>query len=136
MSMTPKQAFKLAFLQHLVDRGYTMDEVRAATAEAVEKTAGLGDMASNTWNLGLDAVRSLGNTAKGVGLIGALTAPPLIGAGLGYGAAKLTDWDDVDAEESKKRELIELYRRHTQQAKLNRVAKLRREGRQPTFSRI
>lgn len=134
--LTPAQAFKLAFLQDCAARGLSLEQIRHAVKEAAAKTASLTDLATRPYNAAFDALGSLGSTAKLVGGLGLIAGPPLLGAGLGYGAAKLTDWDDMDAEEAKKRELIETYRRFAAQARQNRAAKERRLAREPSFSRI
>ncbi len=136
MPLTPKLAFKLAFLDACLDQGRTLEEVREAARTAVEKTAGLSDLVTRPYNMAFDALSNLGSTGKSLGMIGLLAGPPAIGAGLGYGAAKLTDWDDMDAAEAKKRELIEQYQRFALQAKLNVAARQRRQAREPSFSRI
>ncbi len=137
MPLTPKQAFKLAFLNACLDQGLTLAEVKSLVkAAAAKQAAGVLETLLRPVNMAMDGISNLGSTAKLVGGIGLLAAPPAIGAGLGYGAAKLTDWDDMDAEEAKKRELIDTYRRFSNQAQLARAARLRREQRQPSFSRI
>lgn len=136
MSMTPAQAFKLAFLQDCANRGLTMEQIREAVKAAVVKTAGLTDLVTRPYNAAFDALGNLGSTAKFVGGLGLIAGPPVLGAAAGYGAAKLTDWDDMDTEEAKKRELIDMYRRYSLQAKQNAAAKQRRLAREPSFSRI
>lgn len=136
MSMTPDQAFKLAFLQTCAESGMTMPEIEAAVADAVEKTAGLTDFLSKPYDAAFDAATSLGNTAKLVGGAGLLLGPPLAGAAAGYGAAKLTDIDDMDTEEAKKRELIDQYRLLAASALRNREARQRREGRPIRYARV
>ncbi len=136
MAISPKQAFKLAFLKSLVDSGLTLDEVKSRVKEAADKTAALTDFVTRPYNAAWDGLAHMGTFAKNMGLLGAIVAPPALGGLAGYGAAKLTDLDDMDADEAKQRELIELYNRHAVQARLNRASKLRRASRQPSFSRI
>ena len=118
--LTSRQAFKAGFLHRCIRDGLTL---RDAT-EIVEKAASIADTLVGLPGKAVDlAGKTLDNVwpvAK-TGLIGAAAAPPIIGAGLGYGLAKATDIDDTDVDEVKKREIIDELHRQTETLKRERA---------------
>ena len=110
--LTDREAFKSAFIARCIEEGFTTPaQVHTQVKQALdsfkpqEKKAFLGG-----------AVDALSNAA-GWAIPVAAAAPPMIGAGLGYAAARAGDVDDADVSEMKRQELIDELRRHTRQAR-------------------
>lgn len=122
--MSPKDAFKVGFLSRCVEEGRSIEEIPPLVKAALEKVAFLKDL--------LGGAKSLGSTALSVGAPMALAAPPLLGGVAGYTAAKLTDVDDTDVNEIKKRELIEELQRQTDRLTRERAIRDYRQQRQKT----
>lgn len=122
MPLTPREAFKVGFLSRCVEEGLDADQIRERVKSALDKLA---------FEIpGADVPGKLVDFAKGVGLTGlswglplALAGPPIVGGLGGYALAKATDVGDADAGEIKKRELVDEYRRQTDQ--LNRETQVR-----------
>ena len=130
MSITTRDAFKVGFLQQCAELGLSMTETEKLACDMAEMSKqgdGPGVIKSlydSTLGPGVKAVAEIpgkviggltdavgGLTRDGVNkaFYGALLAPPLIGAGAGYGASKFLDIDDDDVEAMRERELIETY---------------------------
>jgi hypothetical protein len=114
--LTPKEAFKVNFLQKCAEEGLTLEEVHEGVKELLEQEKRafpgeglLGKAVENIMGAGRDAAGLATRTA----LIGGLVAPPALGFGTGYMLGKSTDVSDEDAAELKKRQLIAEYRRLT-----------------------
>lgn len=120
--LTEREVFKAAFLSHCADQGMDMVETATAVKEAQTKLSALSDLITTPVNTMWDGVKSMGGLAKNVGIIGALGLPLAAGAGIGYGAAALTDVNDEDVEETKLKELIDEHRRLAQRARMNAAA--------------
>lgn len=113
--MTPQQRFRFGFLSRCAEEQLPMDEVRSRVKvarqllgkEAMSFDPGkvLKGMAS------LAVAPRLYTAALGAG------AATLGGAGLGYGAAKLQE-KDVDPEDAKRQELVAVYKRYADQARM------------------
>lgn len=118
--LTPKESFRLGFLLRCAEEGCSpaeiQDRVKLAHVvrglvlqekQAVAPTSTLGAL----WNLGSTVgMAPLHAAAIGIGGAG------LLGAGVGYGAAKLQD-EEVDPEEAKRQELIAAYKMQADRAR-------------------
>lgn len=109
--LSDRQAFKAAFLHRCVDAGLTLPEIYQTIKQANALLDAGGSAAKSvigkTMDLGGQALSAL--ASKGLPL--ALAAPPVIGGLAGFTASRLTDVDDTDVSEMKRRELIAEYRR-------------------------
>jgi hypothetical protein len=124
--MTPKEAFKYAFLLRCAEEGLTADEAEARAARGLEKHAegGLMDtfgkgLISNTLSGAKDFVMSAPGTVAGWAGSGlGLAGLGLAGAGAlgGYGLAKMQE-GDVDPGEVQREELIAAYRTQAELAR-------------------
>jgi hypothetical protein len=115
MPLTPAQAFKIGFLQHCAERGYSMEETHSLVKQAIQhkKSAGIKDL----W----DVATGLAST----GAIAGLAAPVALGAAGGYTAAKLPSMTDKNlVEEAKQDEIVGEYERLADEAR--RRARLKR----------
>lgn len=120
--LSPKDAFKVGFLERCVEQGMGPAEMLAAVktaSDVFEKRGFLGDLLGKT----VDVAKGVGGAALGYGLPLALAAPVVGGGALGYGLARATDIDDTDVDEIKSREIIEEYAR--QAAKLRQQKDVR-----------
>jgi hypothetical protein len=110
--MTPREAFKYAFLLRCAEEGLTVEQAQERAALGLEKRGFIGDLMSGIGSGLVGAVTgapgALLTTAKYTVPLG-LGAMALGGAGLGYGAAKLQE-GDIDPEEVQREELISAYR--------------------------
>ena len=115
--MTPQQRFRFGFLSRCAEERLTMDEVRARVKFAhdrlQEKTALDGSSLANALKGALNFTAAPWIYSTGIGGAGAL----LGGAGLGYGAAKLQE-QSVDPEDAKRQELVAVYKRYADQARM------------------
>lgn len=144
--MNARQRFKVAVLQKLIGDGFTLDEILLhvkSAADHLEKQAAsptLGGLAMSGLTSAGGALFGAGKTIGGhlgnLGVLGAVAGPPLLGAGAGALAAKMTDSGGVDPEEAKTLELIDRYRQLTGQAHINADLRRRKHGERPRFSRI
>jgi hypothetical protein len=117
--MTPREAFKYAFLLRCAEEGLTADEAEARAARGLEKQADGWGAAKDILGGAKDVImgapslagRLLGSGAAigGVGAIGA-------GALTGYGLAKMQE-GDVDPQEVQREELIAAYRTQAELAR-------------------
>ena len=129
MDVTAKEAFRLGFLARCAEEGLTGERLDTRIKSAAEKqslgwllpAAGLAAAGIGT----AAALRGgLHDLASGAGtLAGLIPAGGLIaGAGLGYGAAKLTEPNITD-DDIKAQELADTYRIYADKAKANRRAR-------------
>jgi len=117
--LTDRQNFKLAFMSRCIEDGITTPaEIHERVKRAIdelnngpEKQALVGEV--------LDFAGRLGGMALPI----AFAAPPVLGAGAGYLAARATDVDDADIEEVKRQELIDELRRQTAKARRRHAVK-------------
>jgi hypothetical protein len=133
MDVTAKEAFRLGFLARCAEEGLTGDHLEARIKSAAEKkswwwtipAAGAATLAGGSLLRGgiHDAVSGAGTLA---GLIPA--GGLLAGAGLGYGAAKLTEPNITD-DDIKSQELADTYRIYAEKARANRRARQYRVAR-------
>lgn len=117
--LTEKEAFKVGFLYKCADAGLTQEETiqAAKCAEAFLKQADVQDFLTKPYNVAWDIAANTGKSLGNIGVAGLLLGPGAIGAGLGAGAAAITDVDDTDVAAIKQQELIDEYNR--QKALLN-----------------
>ncbi len=116
MPLTKREAFKVAFLERCAQEGLSLEEINDRLDVALLKIAGFTDFLKVPWEKAWDVAGKTMDTAKNVGLVGMGVAPFAVGSLLGAGAAKLTDARDLDADETKKYELLSELRRLTHQA--------------------
>ena len=114
--LSPREAFKVGFLRRCANEGLTTEETHARIKQANEliKEAGIQDFLTRPYNTLWDVIggvgKEVGTTAKNLALLGAVGLPIGAGFGAGYGLSKLTDIDEDDVEEAKKKELIREYK--------------------------
>lgn len=142
--MNARQHFKLAVLNLLADRGLTLDEIKQevkTAADRLEKQAGpiwtaiKASLPGASESLVGNTLGGIKELFKNVGTAG-LVAPPAIGAGLGYAAAKLTESGGPDVEDANDMESISHYHQLAQQARRNAELHRRQREVRPSFSRI
>lgn len=134
MDVTAKEAFRLGFLARCAEEGLTGEHLNTRIKSAAEKQSwlplalGLGTAALGGAALARGGVRDL---ASGAGVLaGLIPAGGLMaGAGLGYGAAKMTEPNITDSD-IKAQELADTYRIYAEKAKANRRARQYRVARQ------
>jgi len=118
--MTPREAFKYAFLLRCAEEGLTADEAEARAARGLEKRADGWDFAKSMLGGAKDLVTGVvapaaghllggGTALAGLGAIG-------LGGAAGYGLAKMQE-GDVDPEEVQREELIAAYRTQAELAR-------------------
>lgn len=112
--MSPREAFKAGFLLSCADKGMTADEAHALVKKAFGPGAGnvVGELIEAPGRI----ISSVGPGLMGAGALAAIGLPIAAGAGVGWGAAKLTD-DDSNVDEAKTDELLAEYQRLTDQAR-------------------
>ena len=135
MDVTTKEAFRLGFLARCAEEGLTGEHLNARIKSAAEKqsigwlipAAGLAAAGAGGLAIARGGVRDL---ASGAGtLAGLIPAGGLLaGAGLGYGAAKMTEPNITD-DDIKAQELADTYRIYAEKAKANRRARQYRVAR-------
>lgn len=108
-----RTAFKVAFLAKCAQAGLSMEEIEV-------KVAGLTDLITEPYKALVSGAKNLASTSGTLGAATLLAGPPIAGAALGYGAAKLTDLNDENPDETKIHELISEYNRLGEQARVNR----------------
>ena len=124
MPLTPRQEFKVSFLQKCAEAGLTYEETVGVAEDllaTMQKQAfGFKDIIGIPKTI-IDTTRSgiglTGDLAKIVGTAGLAGLGVTGGAGAlgGYTAARMTDTNDEDVDDLKQREKIETYRRLAQQ---------------------
>jgi len=126
--MLPQEAFKLGFLARCVEEGLSPEQTHNLAKQAADcfsKQAFI-DFFRNPLKATTDTAKSTIDLVKStvpLAMMG-LAAPPAIGGLAAYLSNKATDVDDDAAvEDVKKQELIDTYRRMSQQ--LNRQQQLR-----------
>lgn len=124
--LTDKEAFKVGFLKRCADAGMDAKETleTVKTAKAFVKSAvldiGVKDIAGPPWRAAWDVASTGAKTLGNWGLMGALAGPAVLGGAAGYGMSRLTDIDDTDVDEIKKREIIDEYYRQIELLKSKR----------------
>lgn len=132
MPLTAREAFKVAFINQCLKEGCTVDEIHERVKLGREKLAGVTDIVTKPVGAGLAGLGNALGQVGYLGAIGALAAPPILGATTGWAASQATDIDEHDATAQKQRELIAEYKRLTDQAKRNRLAKAYAQRRKET----
>jgi len=126
--MLPQEAFKLGFLARCVEEGLSPEQTHNLAKQAADcfSKQAFMDFVNNPLKATVDTGKSTIDLAKStipLAMLG-LAAPPAIGGLAAYMSNKATDVDDAAAvEDVKKQELIDTYRRMSQQ--LNRQQQLR-----------
>ena len=134
MDVTAKEAFRLGFLARCAEEGLTGEHLSARIKSAAEKQSwiipalGLGATALGGLAIARGGIKDITNSA---GLLAGLIPAGglLAGAGLGYGAAKMTEPNITD-NDIKAQELADTYRIYSEKAKANRRARQYRVARQ------
>ena len=119
MPLTPREAFKVAFLARCIEDGLTPDEMLSQVKQAQEKFAALGNFAGKVLNVGKGVLKA--GIGWGVPIV--LAAPPIIGGIGGAALAKATDIDDRDVADIKDQEVIDEYRRQTERLRRQRAVR-------------
>lgn len=110
-----KVGFKAGFLARCSEQGLSMQQVESRVDEALlqikraslwEGAKTMGGAAGTAWAATTPAAKNLWWA-----LSRSLLPVGATGAAAGYGLAKMTDVDETDVDEAKKRELIDEYRR-------------------------
>jgi len=109
--LTAREAFKVGFISRCVEKGIPIEEIPGVVKQAMEKVAGVGDLIRGV----TDIAKPVVSTAMGYGVPLALAAPPVLGGLAGYTAAQVSDIDDTDVEEIKKKEIIDELRKRRSQ---------------------
>ena len=103
-----RDAFKVGFLARCVEDGLTTPaQIHERVKVALDKFAGLLDMAGSAAKGVVGGATGLVAPALKYGTLGALVAPPIAGGLAGFGLSKALDVSDDDVEDVKKRELID-----------------------------
>mgnify|MGYP003626125732 CR=1 FL=1 len=126
--LSPQEAFKLGFLSKCVEQGLTVSQMRAEVKKASDELDLIEKEAVFDWfqperREVWDTIGNLAETA-GTGVLGALAlGPPAAGAAAGILHSQLSDVDEEDVEDVKKRELVDEYLRQAE--KLRQSARMR-----------
>jgi hypothetical protein len=128
--LSSQEAFKLGFLSNCVEKGLSIEQMRAEVKQASDQMDSMVKQAD--WGSGYfaplaqpivddagDVVKNMSNIA----MASLLLAPPAIGAAGGILHSRLSDIDEEDVEDVKKRELVDEYQR--QAKRLRQSAKTR-----------
>lgn len=116
--LNARENFKFAFLARCIESGLTTpEEIHQRVKQALDELARPVEKKAGFW----DALSNLG----GWTIAGGLAAPPIVGAGLGYAAARAGDVDDADVEEVKRQEVIDELRRQAERIRRRRQAAVR-----------
>lgn len=121
MTITPRQAFKFAFLRRCAESGIGPDEAQSLAANSVEKTAA-GWAAGKAEGLLKGLAGMTLPWAKGLYFGTPLLAGGLVGASL----AKAQDMADEDPAEVRTQESIDAYHRLAEQMQMQRRLRDRR----------
>lgn len=120
--MDKREEFKVAALAICADAGMSLGETLTFFKQANQVCN--KKQAADGWGTGLL------NAGKTLGVAG-LLAPPVLGAGLGWGAARLSSGiNDSTPKEIKHQEIIDELRRQTERAKLHASIAERKKQRQ------
>jgi hypothetical protein len=103
----PKRAFRVGFLQKCAEAGLTLEETCELASHIKQAVAG-----EHILGKGLEALGNAFKAAPGLATAAGLAAPALGFMG-GTMYSSLTDIDEDELNEIKKREIIDLYRQQT-----------------------
>lgn len=132
MPLDVRQSFKAGFLLRCAEEGLTPEETKGRIDQAFTKLADLPNVSPSG---AASAIYGGGKAVLGdslqLGLAG-IAGAGLIGSGLGWGAAKMSE-PDVDPEEVKTREMIAQLQYYTDSARRKSQQRMIRGGSaQPT----
>jgi hypothetical protein len=105
--MHPREAFKLGFLSRCVEAGLTPEATQALVKSAGDCFTKIGWGLKDT----VDAFKGVTYPA----LLAGAAAPIALGGGAAYLANQASDTDATDVDEIKKQELLDTYRRMSDQ---------------------
>jgi hypothetical protein len=128
--LTPREAFKVGFLSYCVETGLDLTQAHALVKTALDKLALFNPL--DVVSKAVDIAKPVASTALGLGVPLALAAPPIAGGIAGYSAAKLSDIDDTDVKEIRKRELIDELQRQTERLKREKATRAFEQQRKRT----
>jgi|TARA_R110002051_G_scaffold213338_2_gene278291 hypothetical protein len=129
--LSSQEAFKLGFLSNCVEKGLSIEQMRAEVKQASDQLDSMvkqaipdlsgyfAPIAGPIVDDAGDVVKSMSNIA----MAGLLLGPPAVGAAGGVLHSRLSDIDEEDVDDVKKRELVDEYQR--QAKRLRQSAKTR-----------
>ena len=118
-----------------MENGFSIEEMRSQvkaasdTLKQAEKSAAFNKAALFGFGELADDAGDVAKNVANLGITSLLLAPPALGAAAGYTHSKLSDVDDEDVEDVKKRELIDEYRRQAEKIKQSARLRTFRESR-------
>ena len=113
--MQSKDAFAVGFIGRCVDRGLTVDQIKAAADKAAGIVGDVGGLAGG-------ALSGLGSLAKPA-LFAAGALPLLAGGAAGFGLAHATDIDDADVKDVQHQELLDTINTEKQKLQHSRAVR-------------
>jgi len=126
--LSPQEAFKLGFLSNCVEKGLSIEQMREEVKKASDQLDDVSKRAAFDWfaperGAIMDDAGDIVKSIVGTGMWGLALAPPAVGATAGILHSRLSDVDDEDVDDIKKRELADEYRRQAQ--RLRQSARMR-----------
>tara|TARA_R110002020_G_scaffold16515_14_gene58301 strand:- start:336 stop:764 length:429 start_codon:yes stop_codon:yes gene_type:complete len=126
--LSSQEAFKLGFLSNCVEKGLSIEQMRSEVKKASDQ---LTDVEKNAWEFPFAPERAaivddIGDILKDVGRLGIgglVLGPPAAGAAAGILHSRMSDVDDEDVDDIKKREVADEYRRQAE--RLRQSARMR-----------
>ena len=128
--LSSQEAFKLGFLSNCVEKGLSIEQMRAEVKKASDELSSIekkalvdGFLAPERgafWDDFGDLLKDVGR----IGMGGLILGPPAVGAGAGILHSRLSDVDEEEVEDIKKRELVDEY--HRQAERLKQTARTRK----------
>jgi hypothetical protein len=114
--LSPRDQFKVAFLEKCAKEGLTPDEIltRVKIAQDRVKQAET-DILKTLATFGSSALTGVGDAIQNIGIPAALMAPPIVGALGGRALAKLQEPTDDNVKDIQHEELMSEYRRQIKQ---------------------
>ena len=114
--LSPRDQFKVAFLEKCAEEGLTPDEILEKVKTAQSRVKHAEDSIFKTlMGLGGSTLTGAGTALQNVGLPLALMAPPVVGALGGRALAKLQEPTDDTVKDIQHEELMSEYRRQIKQ---------------------
>lgn len=126
--LSPRDQFKVAFLEKCAEEGLTPDEIleKVKTAQSRVKQAET-DILKTLATLGSSALTGVGDAIQNIGIPAALMAPPIAGALGGRALAKLQEPTDDNVKDIQHEELMHEYRRQIKQLEREKSLRQYRE---------
>ena len=127
--LSSQEAFKFVFISNCVEKGLSIEQMRAEVKQASDQMDSMvkqADLSGFFAPLAQPIVDDAGDIVKNMSnlaMASLLLAPPAIGAAGGILHSNLSDIDEEDVEDVKKRELVDEYQR--QAKRLRQSAKTR-----------